>query len=454
MNKTTKKYILFTIIGIILLVASITVVTYAFLNNEVIQEESNIISTLDCMEVAITGTSEELNIANAYPLTDNQGKESTPYSFKVSNNCQTYVEYKIVMSLLNDSTLTTEDYIKVSLNGPRNLKPSSLEMLEKESSVFIIENTINNYVLIKDHFESNNEHTYDFRMWLNSDSESIWEDEHIANKKIIVKLSIIAVTTEKPDEIKRILTNEESNTPYLNGLINKEQIESIEFVSNKEVPTHALGFWDVSNNNNNSVIAWYETSDTENMYKVTIGQNAGVIANNDSSYLFSNLPNLKTINFNNFNTRFVTNMSYMFNNIGILSDTVNLIGIETLDTSGVINMSYMFAGVNKTDLNLDLSSWNISNVTDLSYMFSNTNLSTINLNNWDINKIKNMNNMFDTAIFNILKLEKWDIPTSTKELMFNNISSTSEIFINNDNLKTWILSDTNIPEEIIITSSN
>lgn len=454
MNKTTQKYIFITIIGIILLIASITVVTYAFLNNEAVQEESNILSTLDCMEVSITGTSDELNLVNAYPLTDIQGKKSTPYTFKVSNNCQTYVEYKIIMSLLNDSTLTNEEYIKVSLNGPRNLKPSSLDILEKESSVFIIENTINNYVLEKGNFESNDEHTYDFRMWLNSDNELIWEDENIANKNIFVKLSIVAVTTHKPDQIENILTNEETNTPYLKGLINKDQIESIEFSTNKEVPVNALGSWDVSDNNNNSIIAWYENSDTEGMYKVTIGQNAGVIANNDSSYLFSNLENLKTINFNNFNARFVTNMSYMFNNIGVLSDSINLIGIESLDTSGVTNMSHMFAGINKIDLNFDFSSWNTSNLENSSYMFNNSTLSTINLSNWDINKVLNMDNMFDTSSFQSLRLEKWEIPNSTKNQMLNNISLNSEIYVNNENLKDWIITNTNIPEGINITSLN
>ncbi|MDD4406890.1 MAG: BspA family leucine-rich repeat surface protein [Bacilli bacterium] len=454
MNKTAKKYILYTVTGIILLLFSITAVTYSYLKTEVTQEEANVLTTLDCMEVSITGVTDELNLANSYPITDLQGQNTVPYTFKVVNKCQTYVEYRIIMSLMDTSTLTNEEYIKVSLNGPKNLKASSIDTLEKETSTIIIENTIHNYVLLKGHFENNEEHTYDYRMWLNSNSENIWNDESIANKNINVKLSIIAVTTYKPDQLKEILGYEETNTPFLNGSINKDQIESIEFSASKEVPTTAIDSWDVSNDKNNTIIAWYENTGIDGRYKVTIAQNAGVIANENSSYLFSNLPYLKTLNLNNFDTKFVTNMSNMFNNIGSLSSTLDIIGLENLDTSSVTNMSDMFNsfGQNKNDLHLDLSSWDTSNVLNTSYMFNKVNLVNLNLSLWNINKITNMDNMFDSSIFQSLRLDNWDTPTSSKNLMFNNISLISEIYVNNQELKTWVMTETNLPEGTMIIS--
>lgn len=454
MNITAKKYIIYIVTGIILLLVSVFAVTYSFLKTEITQEEANVFTTLDCMEVSITGVSDELNLANLYPITDAQGLNTVPYTFKVVNKCHTYVEYKIIMSLIDTSTLTNENYIKVSLNGPKNLKASSIDALEKETSTMIIENTIHNYVLLKGHFENMEEHTYDYRMWLNSNNENIWTDESIANKNINVKLSIIAVTTYKPDQLKEIISYEEANTPFLNGPINKDQIESIEFSNSKEVPTTAIGSWDVSKDENNTIIAWYEDTGIDGRYKVTIGQNAGVIANENSSYLFSNLPYLKTLNLYNFDTRFVTNMSNMFNNIGSLSSTLNIMGLENLDTSSVTNMSNMFNnfGQNKTDLHLDLSSWDTSNVLSTSYMFNKVNLASLNLSLWNINKITNMDNMFDSSNIQSLRLDNWGIPTSTKNLMFNNISLLSEIYVNNEEIKTWIMTETSLPEGIMIIS--
>ena len=79
----------------------------------------------------------------------------------------------------------------------------------------------------------------------------------------------------------------------------------------------------------------------------------GVIANQNSSGLFSNLKNLQTIQ-----------------------------GLENLDISQVTNMSRMFEyceGLTK----LDLGSWNTSNVENMSWMFNEcTNLLELNLKNW------------------------------------------------------------------------
>lgn len=454
MNKTTKKYLIYTFIGIVILFASVIIASYSFLNTEITQEEANVLTTLDCMEVTIEGVSNELNLANSYPITNEQGLITTPYTFKVTNKCNTYVEYKIVMSVLNSSTLTTEEYIKVSLNGPKNLKAISLDYLEKESAVVLIDNTFNNYVLLNSFFDNEEVHTYDFRMWLNSDNETIWEDETIANKNIIVKLSIIGVTTVKPDQLKTVMSYQEANTAFLNGPINKDQVESIEFITSKEVPATAIGSWDVSYNDNNTILAWYENTGVDGRYKVTIGQNAGVIANADSSYLFSNLPYLKTLNLNNLNTKFVTNMSHMFNNTAFLADSIDIIGLNNLNTSMVTNMSYMFNnyGLNKNDIYVDLNKWDISNVLDTSYMFNNANIVNLNLSLWDISKVTNMNYMFDSFLFQSLRLDNWKVPNSTKNFMFNNIPLTSEIYVPNDALKSWIMTNTNLPEGSIIIS--
>ncbi len=454
MNKTTKKYLIYTFIGIVILFASVIIASYSFLNTEITQEEANVLTTLDCMEVTIEGVSNELNLANSYPITNEQGLITTPYTFKVTNKCNTYVEYKIVMSVLNSSTLTTEEYIKVSLNGPKNLKAISLDYLEKESAVVLIDNTFNNYVLLNSFFDNEEVHTYDFRMWLNSDNETIWEDETIANKNIIVKLSIIGVTTVKPDQLKTVMSYQEANTAFLNGPINKDQVESIEFITSKEVPATAIGSWDVSYNDNNTILAWYENTGVDGRYKVTIGQNAGVIANADSSYLFSNLPYLKTLNLNNLNTKFVTNMSHMFNNTAFLADSIDIIGLNNLNTSMVTNMSHMFNnyGLNKNDIYVDLNKWDISNVLDTSYMFNNANIVNLNLSLWDISKVTNMNYMFDSFLFQSLRLDNWKVPNSTKNFMFNNIPLTSEIYVPNDALKSWIMTNTNLPEGSIIIS--
>lgn len=419
--KIAKKHMIYIILGILLIAGSLTAFTFAYLKTEDIQEEKNIMSTMSCMEVTINGQTEEIKLNNAYPMSEQQGMETMPYTFKVSNKCDTYVEYRIVMSVLSSSTLLNENYIKVSLEGPTVLRPLSLDLLEKESAVIPIENTLNNYVLIKNQFENTEEHTYDFRMWLNQDASEIFEDEDISNKNLKVKLSIIAITTTKPDKLK-LSSNEEY---FLGTTILRDQIESIEFSTEREVPETAIDSWDVSFNNNKSILAWIEQGTEENLYKFTIGQNSGVIANEDSKYLFSNLPNIKVIDLSNLNTRYVTDMSYMFYNIGELSENTTIIGLQDLDTSSTIDMSYMFSK-SKID-NLDLSLWYNNNVV-------------------------RMNNMFEGTQFQSLRIDKWsNLPNETLN-MFDNILPTSKIFVKDSIVKEKLISK--VPENIEIITLN
>ena len=83
--KIAKKHMIYIILGILLIAGSLTAFTFAYLKTEDIQEEKNIMSTMSCMEVTINGQTEEIKLNNAYPMSEQQGMETMPYTFKVSN---------------------------------------------------------------------------------------------------------------------------------------------------------------------------------------------------------------------------------------------------------------------------------------------------------------------------------------------------------------------------------
>ena len=80
-------------------------------------------------------------------------------------------------------------------------------------------------------------------------------------------------------------------------------------------------------------------------------------------------------------------MSYMFYN-----SQATTIDLSSFDTSNVTNMSSMFVGGQATTL--DLSNFNTSNVTDMSGMFYNSNATTIDLSSFDTFIVTNMEIMF------------------------------------------------------------
>lgn len=93
-----------------------------------------------------------------------------------------------------------------------------------------------------------------------------------------------------------------------------------------------------------------------------------------------------------FDTSQVTDMSYMFSDYQGTS-----LDLSGLDTSNVTNMTYMFSNCSNIT-SLDLSSLNVDNVTKMSYLFYYCNAAkSINLTGWNTSKVTNMSNMFDSC---------------------------------------------------------
>lgn len=109
---------------------------------------------------------------------------------------------------------------------------------------------------------------------------------------------------------------------------------------------------------------------------------SNVIAPVAVTYLFTNLGRLSDfIDLQNFNTTNVTSMAYWFYNSKGLTDP----DLSSLNTSNVTNMSYMFYGSEFT--NLDLSNWNVDKVTTFEDMFyGNSTLTILDLSNWGSNR--------------------------------------------------------------------
>ena len=88
------------------------------------------------------------------------------------------------------------------------------------------------------------------------------------------------------------------------------------------------------------------------------------------------------LDLTSFDTSKVTNMAEMFNSVGVPQSKVNIKGIENFNTSKVQNMSYMFAYLNISSdvFELDVSNFDTSNVTSMAGMFDSSGLYSPNIN--------------------------------------------------------------------------
>lgn len=133
--------------------------------------------------------------------------------------------------------------------------------------------------------------------------------------------------------------------------------------------------------------------------------------------------------FNNpidhWNVSTITNMSYMFSNTTAFDQDLN-----SWDTSKVTTMSNMFYW--NQVFNGNITSWNTSNVIVMDYMFYNADNFDRNINTWNTGKVTNMSFMFGYADKFNQNLNSWN--TSQVEDM-SSMFSWAPLF--NGNITGW-----------------
>ncbi|MBL4868816.1 MAG: BspA family leucine-rich repeat surface protein [Pseudomonadales bacterium] len=123
-----------------------------------------------------------------------------------------------------------------------------------------------------------------------------------------------------------------------------------------------------------------------------------------------------------------TDMSFMF--AGASSFNQDLSG---WDVSTITNMSGMFATASNFDQ--DLSGWDVSAVTGMSGMFIYANAFNQDLSDWDVSAVNDMSSMFNGAIAFNQDLSGWDVSAVTdKDSMFFGVSAF------NQDLSDWDVS--------------
>ena len=257
-----------------------------------------------------------------------------------------------------------------------------------------------------------------------------------------------------------LVFNALSNLPIRNN-----QIESIETRNRIEVDISTPGNWrDVSVEQNNSVIAWWEPGEEPDLYKVYIGSNGMVIAHsNTGGSLFSNLTNATHLDLTHLDTSNVTRMSSMFALTGVSSIEFG----PNFITDNVTSMSTMFFIMpNLTEIRtpdgINVINWDTKNVTDMGGMFYETRLSHIefgsnfvtdnvtsingmfwgmrnlteirtpagiNVINWDTRNVTNMRLMFESTRLSHIEFGSNFVTNNVTNMgmMFGNMSNLTEI---------------------------
>lgn len=114
------------------------------------------------------------------------------------------------------------------------------------------------------------------------------------------------------------------------------------------------------------------------------------------------------IPLNNIDTRYVTDMSFMFSQATNFNQN-----ISKWNTSNVTDMQFMFFYA--TSFNQDISNWDVSSVTNMQFMFLVATSFNQDISKWDTRNVIDMESMFRRATSFNQDLSKWNVTKITSK---------------------------------------
>jgi surface protein len=169
-----------------------------------------------------------------------------------------------------------------------------------------------------------------------------------------------------------------------------------------------------------------EYANRANAAKLKTIENWGDIAWKSMSFAFSNCSNLIYNATDNPDLSNVTDMSYMFSSAPLFNGD-----ISSWDVSTITNMLGLFNGASA--FNQDISSWDVSNVTNMQSVFANSNFDN-DISSWDVSSATNIAGLFNGASAFNQDISSWDV---------SNVTNMQSVFANSNfdnDISSWDIS--------------
>ena len=195
-------------ISLLVTVICIISVSYAFFVLYLRQTDNNTVTALSCFTSTLTEENSAINLSNEFPIKDEDGIKKTPFTFKITNNCNNYVKAYITIDSLKEGTANyiLSKYMKANVSTKGSTDGTSLIIGTQNTKV--LDNKHNGYIVKEVGLKSKESKEFDLRLWIDYDTTK----EQAAG---MTYLSQVVIVTEpgKPTFAETILANNEIKTP-------------------------------------------------------------------------------------------------------------------------------------------------------------------------------------------------------------------------------------------------
>lgn len=174
------------ILGIICLIILLSIgVSYAYWKFVYMQSDKNL-AVSKCLKLELSNEENNINLTNIYPISDEEGKKLTPYTFTLTNTCTISAKYSVNLEMLEVTTLNSK-YLDVLVNnGDINLLSSY------DETKTVVAGSVESRTLVSDILTPGASKDYSLSIWMDKD---ITLDDDAENKIFQSKVVIDAIAT-------------------------------------------------------------------------------------------------------------------------------------------------------------------------------------------------------------------------------------------------------------------
>ena len=174
-----RKTIILSSLGVLLLISLVIGISYAYWLFRTNQTSVNTIGT-SCLNVTLTDVTSAIKLEDTYPISDEDGMATTPYTFTITNTCDSFISYEVLLGVTEDTTMNSA-YLDAVLDY------NQIQTLDTYPD---FDSTLEGYkevkVLQKGSLSGGDEATYNLRLWMDKDVTSLDSMNKVFEGKIII----------------------------------------------------------------------------------------------------------------------------------------------------------------------------------------------------------------------------------------------------------------------------
>ena len=178
-----KKFVIIVIALVFLLTMGFS---YAWWRLSFVQDKANT-AVSKCFKLELANQANEINLTNMYPITDEEGRKLTPYTFTLKNTCSVSAKYSLNMEMLEGTTLNS-NYLAVLVNN------KDIKLLSSyNTATTVIAGSTESRILDTGVLQANSSKDYSISLWMD---KSVTLSDDAQNKVFKSKVVVDAVATE------------------------------------------------------------------------------------------------------------------------------------------------------------------------------------------------------------------------------------------------------------------